>query len=55
MDWSRRIDPPLCLEDALAYARACLPENADELELREGAAFVRHVLADIRDLPAIEP
>jgi len=40
---------PLSREDALLYARVCLPEEIDELA--DHAAFVRQVLADIRDLP----
>lgn len=49
---TRRIDPPLKTADSLAYVRACMPGEANELELLALAAFVRHVLADIRDLPS---
>ena len=48
---ARRIDSPLTREDALVYARACVPEGTGSEELPGYAAFVRHVLADIRDLP----
>jgi len=45
----RPVRSPLSREDALLYARVCLPEATDELA--DYAAFVRQVLADIRDLP----
>jgi hypothetical protein len=45
----RAIESPLSREDALLYARVCLPEGI--VELADYAVFVRHVLADIRDLP----
>ena len=47
----RAIDSPLSREDSLVYARACLPAAVNAVEVPGFAAFVRHVLADIRDLP----
>jgi hypothetical protein len=45
----RPVRSPLSREDALVYARVCLPEGI--VELADYAVFIRHVLADIRDLP----
>ena len=47
----RVIDAPISREDSLLYARACLPAAIDVGEVPRYAAFVRHVLADVRDLP----
>jgi hypothetical protein len=47
----RRAAPPLAREDAIVYARTCLPAEIGDGELPEWAGFVRSVLADIRDLP----
>ena len=47
----RTIDSPLSREDSLLYARACLPAAVNAVELPGYATFIRHVLADIRDLP----
>ena len=47
----RVIDAPISREDSLLYARACLPAAVNAAELPRYATFVRHVLADIRDLP----
>ena len=46
-----REPPPLTREDSLVYARACLPADTPDEKLPAYAALVRHVLADIRDLP----
>jgi hypothetical protein len=48
---TRPITAPLCVEDALSYARACLPADTPETLHLSFATLVRHVLADIRDLP----
>ena len=47
---ARVIEAPISREDSLVYARACLPAGIDAVEVPGYAAFVRHVLADIRDL-----
>ena len=47
----RAIDSPLSREDSLLYARACLPAAVNAAEIPGYATLVRHVLADIRDLP----
>ena len=48
---ARELDSPLSREDSLLYARVCLPPETGAEEIPAYAAFVRHVLADIRDLP----
>ena len=47
----RVFDAPISREDSLLYARACLPTAVSPVEIPAYATFVRHILADIRDLP----